>query len=364
MKSILIIDDDPGVLETYQMALEAEGYQVWTAGDGATGIELARKELPDLILSDIHMPGTDGCSVLQAIRSDATLGSRQVVLMTGNPMLVTPRSGMEMGADDFLLKPFTLQELLRCIQARLQREKIHWRVEDRVIAQLRSTLASTLPHEFFTPLAGVLGLVDTLKHDLTRLKPEEVQDLLGEIEKCGWRLERTLKNFLMALEEPQPGEEAPILEPGAVRDLVHNAVAAVGRQTGRQADIHAEVQPVALRGSPADFGVVVEELITNACNFSRHGTPIEVSLTVEGALTVKDHGRGMTATQIERLGAFRQFDREKYEQQGLGLGLSLVQRLASRYRAQFHLESEPGAGTVAMIAWPLASVAGAEAPAR
>ncbi len=358
MKSILIIDDDPGILEVHRMALEGEGYQVFTASDGEEGLSVAREKLPDVILTDIHMPGTDGCSVLQAIRADPTLGTKQVVLMTGNPLLVTPRSGMELGADDFLLKPFTLEELRRCIEARLQRAKIHWRVEDRVIAELRTNLTSTLPHEFFTPLAGVLGLVDMLKHDVQRLTPAEVQDTLCEIEKCGWRLQRTLKNFLMTLGEP--GLEPPVpttLEAEVVEDFVLAAAAAVGRRTGRTADIHTQIEPVALIGVAADYLIMAEELISNACNFSRHGTPIDVVLARTGVLSVRDRGRGMSDEQIARLGAFQQFGRERHEQQGLGLGLSLVQRLAARYGARLRLESVMDVETTACIEWPLAPAA-------
>jgi signal transduction histidine kinase len=99
----------------------------------------------------------------------------------------------------------------------------------------------------------------------------------------------------------------------------------------------------------------VEELVDNACKFSRQGTSIEVTLNAIGELTVADKGRGMTVEEITRIGLFRQFERKKHEQQGLGLGLVLVQKLAARANAEFRVDSEPGQGTRAIVRFAKAS---------
>jgi signal transduction histidine kinase len=357
-KSILIVDDDETILSTYRLALEFEGYVVYTAASGDEGLALAREKLPDLILSDVHMPGTDGRTVLRTIREDPTLGHRQVVLMTGNPHQATPRSGMELGADDFLVKPFTLQELSRCVAARLQRARVHWRVEDRIVDSLRANVHRVLPHEFFTPLAGILGLVDILKSELPNLDPAEVRDMLSEIEGCGWRLQRTLRNYLMALESNETTKAAPIvLTPEVIKGILETAIETVARRTNRKEDIQAELAPVALRAVAADLAIIIEELLENACSFSRHGSPIVVRLDGAGALTVRDKGRGMTPEQIAQVGAFQQFDRKKYEQQGLGLGLTLVQRLVTLHGGTFSVASNPDQGVTARVTFPLAEEA-------
>jgi CheY-like chemotaxis protein len=157
MKTILLIDDCQQVRTAFRLALRTNGYHVIEADSGAAGLEIARQHLPDLILTDIHMPGGDGSSLLRHIRGDAKLKSSQVVLMTGRPDLVTPRKGMEEGADDFLVKPIGLESLLNCVKARLSRASISWRVEDQMLDQLRSWVPPHLPHEFFTPLAGIIG---------------------------------------------------------------------------------------------------------------------------------------------------------------------------------------------------------------
>src|SRR5271170_2366767 len=160
MKTILLIDDDENIRSTFSMALCHHDYRVIEASSGTEGLQLARKHLPDLILSDISMPGMGGQDVLKSIRESPELNTTQFVLMTGQTHLVTPRKGMELGADDFLIKPISLSELLQCVEARLKRAQVHWLVEDRILSKLRSTLHSNMPHELFTPLAGIIGLVE------------------------------------------------------------------------------------------------------------------------------------------------------------------------------------------------------------
>ena len=146
MKLIHIIDDDEQIRRSFGMALRNRGYRVIESDSGTTGLELARHQRPDLILTDINMPGGDGQTLLKHIRADPELCSKQVVLMTGRPDLVTPRRGMEQGADDFLVKPVMRDALLTCMEARLNRAEIHWRVEDRELSKLRSSNPGPQPN--------------------------------------------------------------------------------------------------------------------------------------------------------------------------------------------------------------------------
>ena len=100
---------------------------------------------------------------------------------------------------------------------------------------------------------------------------------------------------------------------------------------------------------------VVEELVDNACKFSRHGTPVIVELGDDGRLRVTDKGRGMTTEEIQNIGAFQQFDRKTHEQIGLGIGLVLVQKLCALCDAKFRLDSQPGEGTGVEIVIPVSN---------
>jgi signal transduction histidine kinase len=354
MKTILLIDDDPQLRAMFGLALRRNGYRVMEADSGVTGLALARQHLPDLILTDIHMPGGDGSTLLRDIRRDPELRSKQVVLMTGRPDLVTPRKGMEEGADDFLVKPVDLKALLGCVEARFSRASISWRVEDQMLAQLRSSVPSQLPHEFFTPLAGIIGLMEILRCDFPQLAPEEVRDIHNDIYQSALRLHRTLRNYLLILDLPTAASESlpPPLPPHEVEENILTGVKEALRFNKRQADVTVEVKACPISVKPGDLARIVEELVDNACKFSRQGTPVKVELSADGRLTVTDQGRGLTAEEISHIGAFHQFDRKKQEQQGLGLGLVLVQKLTAQCQAELSLNSEPGKGTQAQIAFP------------
>jgi two-component system sensor histidine kinase/response regulator len=358
MKTILVIDDDAALCNMLSTALKQGGHHALTADSGSVGIELARKYLPDLILCDIAMPGMDGRSVLQALREDSELGATQIVLMTGNVRDVTPRSGMELGADDFLVKPFTFDELTRCVDARLKRASVHWRVEDKVARELRSALKSTLPHEFLTPLTGILGLTQLLLDDHPNTDADVAREMLQDIDKAGKRLHRTMKNYFaildLQMEQIEGALSVDTLSAGEVSAAILAGISAAVHRHERQDDVSSQFADCAVRFAENALTTITEELVDNACSFSRPGTPIKVRLNPTGTLIVQDQGRGILPQHIEKIGAFMQFDRKKYEQQGLGLGLVLTQNLVSHYGGRLSLASEPGVGTTVSVALPLA----------
>jgi two-component system, sensor histidine kinase and response regulator len=359
MKTILLIDDCQQVRKAFRMALRTNGYHVIEADSGAAGLEMARQHLPDLILSDIHMPGGDGSSLLRDIRRDSKLKSSQVVLMTGRPDLVTPRKGMEEGADDFLVKPIGLEALLSCVKARLSRASINWRVEDQMLAQLRTWVPPQLPHEFFTPLAGIIGLMEILCDEFPALAQAEVSDMHHHVHQSALRLHRTLRNYLLILDlQTISSQPVPSLSSREVEESIRAGVAQALRLNQRQQDVTIRVAPGAISVNAGDLSHIVEELVDNACKFSRQETPVNVEMGADRKLIITDRGRGLTAEEIGRIGAFQQFDRHKFEQQGLGLGLVLVQKLIVLCKAEFSIKSQPGAGSQAQISFRSASPAG------
>jgi signal transduction histidine kinase len=120
------------------------------------------------------------------------------------------------------------------------------------------------------------------------------------------------------------------------------------RLNDRRADTTLEIEACSILARASELSHIVEELTDNAYKFSRKGTPVKVKLQA-GKLTVMDRGRGLTAEEIERVGAFQQFDRKKHEQQGLGLGLVLVQKIALASGAKFSITSRYGDETQVQI---------------
>jgi DNA-binding NarL/FixJ family response regulator len=123
MKKILVIEDEPGTRDNLVMMLEMEGFQPLSAENGRIGVEVARRERPDLILCDVSMPELDGHGVLAALRADVDLASVPFIFLTAKGDRKDQRAGMTLGADDYLSKPASADEVLLAIQTRLKRQE-------------------------------------------------------------------------------------------------------------------------------------------------------------------------------------------------------------------------------------------------
>src|SRR6476620_9540249 len=121
MKRLLLIEDEPQVRANLETILKLEGFAVTTANDGRAGLTAARGEKPDLILCDITMPILDGYKVLAQLRDDPELAGIPFIFLTARATLADLRAGMNLGADDYLPKPFSVDDLLGAIAARLAR---------------------------------------------------------------------------------------------------------------------------------------------------------------------------------------------------------------------------------------------------
>jgi DNA-binding NarL/FixJ family response regulator len=123
MKKILIIEDEEQTRKNLATILRMEGYTTFVATDGRGGLELARREAPDLILCDVTMPHLDGHGVLAALRQDKITAAIPFIFLTARGERTDLRTGMNLGADDNLVKPVTATELLGAVEARLKREQ-------------------------------------------------------------------------------------------------------------------------------------------------------------------------------------------------------------------------------------------------
>lgn len=121
MKKILVIDDDAVMRSNLRDILEMENLQPVIAADGQAGLLAAKRESPDLILCDVLMPGMDGHEVLAALRKDAATARTPFIFLTAKGEHADVRAGMNLGADDYLVKPVKAEDLLEAIAARLER---------------------------------------------------------------------------------------------------------------------------------------------------------------------------------------------------------------------------------------------------
>ena len=123
-ESILVVDDEEHILELIKFNLEKNGYKVITSTNGIEALELVRKELPQLLLLDLMLPGMDGYDVCKEIRKDNSISSTPIIMLSAKGEELDKILGLELGADDYITKPFSVRELLARVKAMLRRTTI------------------------------------------------------------------------------------------------------------------------------------------------------------------------------------------------------------------------------------------------
>ncbi|MEG4027562.1 MULTISPECIES: response regulator [unclassified Microcoleus] len=362
MAKILVIEDEEAIRENILELLEAENFEGIGAINGKVGIKLAIEQIPDLILCDMMMPEVDGHGVLKALRSEPLTATIPFIFLTAKADKVDIRTGMELGADDYITKPCTPQELLKAIAIRLEKQKTISRQSQKTLDELRTNISMSLPHELRTPLNAILGFSELILSEYQVLEEADILEMIGQIQTSGHRLYRLIQNFLLYAEleiaatNPELLKEMRNSEFSCVKSLLSQKARQQAKHANRTDDLQLNLQDSSVAIDSVRLAKIVEELLDNAFKFSLEGTPVLLSTFVENQtflLSVKDQGRGMTTDQIAQLEAYRQFDRKLYQQAGLGLGLAIVQRLVELHGGEFKIESLPQQETIVSVSLPV-----------
>jgi two-component system sensor histidine kinase/response regulator len=365
MRKVLVIDDEEALRSVVRTSLSIEGYDVVEAAEGAQGLELARTQQPALILCDVHMQGMDGYTFLENLRKDPVNAATPVILMTGIMKdYSSVRRAMGIGADDYLLKPFSVEDLIAAVHMRLQKQQTLVRTAESKLIELRSSIALSLPHELRTPLVAILGFSDLLKSYYETMERKEIGEMASDIHRAANRLHNLIENFLIFAQiEVLAADQEKVNTFRSTRtpDL-HTFLKLTARrkaeECARPDDLKLNLSETSASISADYFEKIILALLDNAFKFSQPGTAVEVRCARDDewmTCVIEDHGRGMTPEQIMNVGGYMQFERKMYEQQGSGLGLVIAKRLLEIHGGSLTIESRPGAGTTATARLPYAN---------
>lgn len=364
MARILVIEDETIVRENLVELLEAEGYEVLAAADGREGLELARAQMPDLILCDILMPEMSGHEVLERLARDPVTAVIPFIFLTARAEREDMRLGMTLGADDYITKPFTHADVLQAITTRLEKRRRLVSQYEAKLDELRQQMARMLPHELRTPLTLIMGYSSLLLESSLALEPADLRAIAGSILEAGQRLQRLIQRFLLytelelAARDPERLAHLRRLHVGASSALIAETARRQARVAGREADLRLDLAETPLAMGDVYLACLIEELTENAFKFSTPGTPVEVcSHSDDGWLiiTVSDRGRGMHPQQLADVTISTASESERYQQrgQGVGLGLALVRRIVELYEGELTMTGAPGEGTTVTVRLPL-----------
>lgn len=365
--TILVVEDEQVILEIITFFLEGEGYQVLKALNGEQALTLLGKAKPDLIISDIRMPGMDGFELCEKVRANADFGQLPFIFLTGRDERADVRRGMGLGADDYLTKPFEPEELLAAVQVRLARAAETQAAIVRAGSGLQDQIIQSLTHEFRTPLSLVVGYTELLESTGQEMQEGDFESVMNGLHAGSRRLVSLVEDFLL-LSKLRTGT---IAEEVAEQPLVAMAPDMMVRMVAGQVSSQASAKNVTVavecgapdltvRISRQHLGDIVARLLDNAIKFSkRDGGRVAVSTAQEQGfwvLTVADDGIGIREEAHSWIfEAFQQVDRSRMEQQGTGIGLTIVKGLVEIYGGRISLESRPGVGSTFSVWLPIAS---------
>lgn len=365
---ILVIEDETILREEVVEWMTLEGYEAFGAADGVAGINAAFRHQPDLIICDITMPNLDGHGVLLELRANPATTAIPFIFVTARASHDDMRQGMNLGADDYITKPFTRLELLQAVQTRLekitqqqqqyQNEVDQWQqafVQERDQRLLKSKLVAMFSHDFRNPLATILSSVTMVRDYADRMDEQRRLKHLNRVEASVRQLMQMLDDMLI-VSQLETGNLEFSPERLNVSEFLQQIV-------DEFRIIHAETASIEFDCQFQDFIVadprllrqIAANLISNAVKYSPHGSTVQVLLEGDNyqvILSVQDQGIGIPEADQPRL--FSAFQRASNVggKSGTGLGLAIVKQAVDLHGGAIGLNSTVGMGTTISVGIP------------
>jgi signal transduction histidine kinase len=365
--ALLVVDDNEDNRYTLTRRLAREGYtNVTTASDGREALGRLAAARFDLVLLDIMMPHMNGYEVLERMKADDALRDIPVIVISAVDEIDSVVRCIELGAEDYLPKPFNPILLRARVGASLQRKRlldeVHAKSRDLAEAsQRKSQFVSNMSHELRTPLNAILGLTDMMMSNASRFGTEKAIEPLRRVHRAGVHLLGLINEVLDLAKieagkvelRPEPVKVAPLVEEvvGTARQLAEQ------NQNGLVAESEADLGVLTV--DPLRLRQILLNLLSNACKFTKQGNVALKArqVTDQGSwmeFAVSDTGIGMTPEQQAKLfDEFTQADaltERRYG--GTGLGLAITRKLARLMGGDVMVASEPGKGSVFTVRLP------------
>lgn len=361
---ILIVDDVVSNVLLLKILLTNEKFQVCTASNGNMCIEMAKSEHPDLILLDVMMPDLNGFDTAVILKKDPETQEIPIIFLTAlnNPSDLV--KGFQVGANDFLTKPFNKEELVMRVMHQIQlvaakRIIVRQNEELKRTISNRDKMYSVIAHDLRSPMASIRMVLNLA---VNVVSPDVVgEEIFGLLDKANRESEEThdLLDNLLKWTKSQTGRLNVVYQEIDLDDIVPGAV-----------DIFrmiAEMKKIDLKYLPADekltvhgdndmIKTIIRNFLSNAVKFTPEGKGIEVFYKREGdfaRICVRDHGVGIAPERVETIFHTGETTYGTGGEEGSGLGLQLCQDFARKNGGDAQVESTLGEGSTFSFTIPL-----------
>lgn len=347
-KKILIADDNPDNVELLRKRLGSQGYDTVAAFDGEEALAAVLRENPDLMILDIMMPKMDGYEVLRRLKKEEDYRDLPVILLTAKKEIPDKIKGLDIGANDYITKPFNPQELLARVKSLLTlREEQQRKAKDERLTAL-DQMVEGVAHEIRNPVTAIGGFARRLYDRLPPNTPEKqyAEIIVNESKRLEQMVRQIVESTVISI---------PSLRKRDLNEVITEALAACQEKLA-ESKVTVKVQLAEdLPHFIMDAGNlrrVIAHLISNAINAMPEGGTLTITTSKRNhfaQIQVADTGVGIPPKILPHI--FDPFFTTKSS--GPGLGLAMVHKIIKQHGGQINVESEPGKGTTFTITLPL-----------
>ena len=357
MKTILIVEDDPEIRENLDQILYYEGFKVLKAKNGIEGYKIALESLPDLIISDIKMPEMDGIQLAQKLQDNERTFSIPFIFLTAKIEIENIREGMNIGADDYITKPFKINDILNSINARLKKLDLR----QNFISDFSKFMTKKIPYEFRTPLVGILGMSDMILFNYKDLSDREIIEMIEDIRNSGKELHTKVEKFIKYAElfddeiynknNYLNNSRYQINSNKISRLLNYNA-----QKFNRSQDLIVNFESANVKILGKFYETAVIELLENSIKYSPKNKNINVNGIKSGnnyITQIVDEGIDFTNFEANKIGFITKYNINNNFSEGFGLGLFLIKNIIELFQGKLKFYRTEDTFNIVEFAIPL-----------
>ncbi len=360
---ILVVEDETSVLENILELLNAEGFRTASAHNGEEAYRIIPDVKPALIICDVRMPRLDGHGLLSRLSQTPTLSNIPFIFLTALTDRTDLRAAMELGADDYITKPFTRKDLLEAVFRRLEKHK---QIQDVALQDVKSeqrNLSQAIPYEMLQPLTHILELTGRLEQMRSAGNGELVYQTALSIRSTTESLLRSVSNYLLLYEIEKPKQSIglnDLSDAGEVdiKPVIEELCQSLFWEYGRQADLQMQIEPGPVIIREAILARMVEELIRNVLADTAAGqvlSLIGIACSDLGIYQFSIYGPKVMLREEQIAWLVRSEPLPLVEYMRIGMGFILAWKLAQASGSQLRLISPDEKRVCIELAVPLAA---------